>query len=1126
MPAFDFPATPTLNDIYTANGVTYICTNTNPSVWKKIGSDTSVGSTKVAVLRDRKNNSIRGGKFEKDGWRGRDLTEKIDPSGFVNLTVGGSVSSPSTGTTPGIWSLPAGNYEIEWSAPCHRVGRNRSRLTYSTASNFSSASVSYAYSASGYAPTAFTTNNQGTPTLIAISNNTDYYVNYFSSGKTVLHLTETHFFKIEHYSNRPPLDDTSDSEELGFGVDAGSTYSYTGILGDEIYTTVKITDLKTAVKEGFGSGGGTGTTKVAVLKDQKNTTVGSGAGNATAWTDRDITVKTDPSNFVTLNPRINGETTPSTAARRSGANGISYFSLPAGTYKIKFRATGYYISQHQAAMVYSSTETNINKVFSTSDTVNVIYGTSETSVNNSTSSDSTGSEVVTINETTYFKVIHYIISSFGASDFGQTSSPGKNVYLIIEIEDLTTSSGGSGGGSGNANVATSIQTFTTAGTNTYTPTSGTTSIIVHVIGAGGASGTPKNYAWTGGGGAGGVAIKTYNLEELGANASVIVPAATGYDQFPNQYNGPDGGDASFNPSGTGPTITGHGGKGSSAKEGGGASGSNQFSEGGDGGAATNGDLNYTGEKGVVIKDASWSHHTLISEWRVNAGSSASRYQISRAKPSAGGYGDFGLGGEATFTTANQWNNGRGGTSGAVIIYEFAGSGVGTTKVALIRHVESSGTSGGAAPNTSSFNTRKLNDLNDPNGMSISLSNNIFSLPAGTYKIDFSTPFYHTQYSQSRLKYSNQSNVVSGTLSYITGSSLYAGPGSGGETVGESDGHGIITLTETNYFILESRVSNSDSSYDFGIQCNYTDEVYSQVRIEDLTTAVKSGSTFFSSNIHLADNVELQLGTQGAIPPNGDLRIFHDGSESKIWDNGTGGLVLQTASSPIELRAIDQHAVGTNEIMLKANVGGSVDLYEDGAARFTTTSNGVKIIGGLQDKDGDLGTSGQILSSTGTTLNWVDLLKTASARLIGNDFATSSSAYQAAITASITPARTDSSILVVVTASGQGHWSGNFNVNQSDAEVSIYKHGAGTYNPATGAPYTTPAAWSGIGYTIYAANFTYSPNQQASVSQSMLDNTNHGGGTVYYSVMLRRKNGGTNLVTLRKNSAINLFEVIT
>ena len=41
MPAFDFPPNPNLNDTYTANDVTYICTGTNPSVWKKLGSDNS-----------------------------------------------------------------------------------------------------------------------------------------------------------------------------------------------------------------------------------------------------------------------------------------------------------------------------------------------------------------------------------------------------------------------------------------------------------------------------------------------------------------------------------------------------------------------------------------------------------------------------------------------------------------------------------------------------------------------------------------------------------------------------------------------------------------------------------------------------------------------------------------------------------------------------------------------------------------------------------------------------------------------------------------------------------------------------------------------------------------------------
>ena len=47
------------------------------------------------------------------------------------------------------------------------------------------------------------------------------------------------------------------------------------------------------------------------------------------------------------------------------------------------------------------------------------------------------------------------------------------------------------------------------------------------------------------------------------------------------------------------------------------------------------------------------------------------------------------------------------------------------------------------------------------------------------------------------------------------------------------------------------------------------------------------------------------------------------------------------------------------------------LLYDNSKKFETTSNGVKITGGLQDKDGQLGSSGQVLSSTGTQLNWID-----------------------------------------------------------------------------------------------------------------------------------------------------------
>ena len=93
---------------------------------------------------------------------------------------------------------------------------------------------------------------------------------------------------------------------------------------------------------------------------------------------------------------------------------------------------------------------------------------------------------------------------------------------------------------------------------------------------------------------------------------------------------------------------------------------------------------------------------------------------------------------------------------------------------------------------------------------------------------------------------------------------------------------------------------------------------------------------------------LLLGDNNATNGKGDLRIFHDGTESIIWDNGTGGIVLQSASSAIEMRAIKQPGGGgtDTEVMLKATPGGSIDLYEDGTKRLETTNVGATVTGEL------------------------------------------------------------------------------------------------------------------------------------------------------------------------------------
>ena len=97
-----------------------------------------------------------------------------------------------------------------------------------------------------------------------------------------------------------------------------------------------------------------------------------------------------------------------------------------------------------------------------------------------------------------------------------------------------------------------------------------------------------------------------------------------------------------------------------------------------------------------------------------------------------------------------------------------------------------------------------------------------------------------------------------------------------------------------------------------------------------------------------------------------LELRNNGTSSYLYHYGTSTyhIALAGSGSKIQLDSI-------GEVFAEFNKNAECSLYYDNTKRFETTSDGVKITGGLQDRDGDLGTSGQVLSSTGTELNWVD-----------------------------------------------------------------------------------------------------------------------------------------------------------
>ena len=89
------------------------------------------------------------------------------------------------------------------------------------------------------------------------------------------------------------------------------------------------------------------------------------------------------------------------------------------------------------------------------------------------------------------------------------------------------------------------------------------------------------------------------------------------------------------------------------------------------------------------------------------------------------------------------------------------------------------------------------------------------------------------------------------------------------------------------------------------------------------------------------------------------------------DNGNDGFVLYLDGNGANFHLKNGSVGGAIKQSIRCVKDNDVELYFNGNEKLSTTNDGVRIYGGLQDKDGQLGNSGQVLSSTGSQLNWID-----------------------------------------------------------------------------------------------------------------------------------------------------------
>ena len=111
--------------------------------------------------------------------------------------------------------------------------------------------------------------------------------------------------------------------------------------------------------------------------------------------------------------------------------------------------------------------------------------------------------------------------------------------------------------------------------------------------------------------------------------------------------------------------------------------------------------------------------------------------------------------------------------------------------------------------------------------------------------------------------------------------------------------------------------------------------------------------------------------------------------NRIYSAGIGAPLVMTGGKGMYNNGGAATVIGFSSIMgdiphligLDDDFGYLTELYGGGQKVFTTQYDGIQPIGALYDKDDQKGTAGQVLSSTGTALDWIDLPTAGSASTV-------------------------------------------------------------------------------------------------------------------------------------------------
>ena len=155
-----------------------------------------------------------------------------------------------------------------------------------------------------------------------------------------------------------------------------------------------------------------------------------------------------------------------------------------------------------------------------------------------------------------------------------------------------------------------------------------------------------------------------------------------------------------------------------------------------------------------------------------------------------------------------------------------------------------------------------------------------------------------------------------------------GAGSGAAVIDISSNFGALIASNN----LSDLASAATALTNLGVTATAAELNYNDVTTLGTVQASKTVTADANGDVKFPDSEILRFGADS------DLQIYHDGSDSKIYEGGTGDLLIQSNGAAIKIQK------STGEDMAVAIPDGAVTLYHDNSAKIATSATGVDITG--------------------------------------------------------------------------------------------------------------------------------------------------------------------------------------